>query len=171
MTAMKPVLDLVVDANVVFLLAFLVWVTIQAVLKRTSFRADYAAQLRMLRMVLVLVILSPLLSLALVSAFQFLWPSAPITATDLAVAAYLRGDFEISAVRFEELLNTRNEVFDLVLRGQLPWLTALMTMIAIGSLVQRLSDEKTVSAAQNSSTFTAFFSIVISSSIKSCKQL
>ena len=134
MTAMKPVLDLVVDANVVFLLAFLVWVTIQAVLKRTSFRADYAAQLRMLRMVLVLVILSPLLSFALVTAFQFLWPSAPITATDLAVAAYLRGDFEISAVRFEELLNTRNEVFDLVLRGQLPWLTALMTMIAIGSL-------------------------------------
>ena len=134
MTTMKPVLDLVVDANVVFLLAFLLWAGIQAVVKRSRLRTDFAAQLRMLRMVLIFVILSPVLSFALVSAFQLVWPRAPITATDLAVAAYLRGDIQVSAVRFEELLNTRNHIFDLVLRGQLPWLTALMTILALGSL-------------------------------------
>lgn len=134
MTAMKPVLDLAVDANVVFLLAFFLWATAQAVVRRTRLRTDYAAQLKMLRTVLVFVILSPILSFAVVTVFQYLWPRAPITASDLAVAAYLRGDIALSAVRFEELLNTRNQFFDLVLRGQLPWLTALMILVALGSL-------------------------------------
>ncbi|MEL6169190.1 MAG: M56 family metallopeptidase [Pseudomonadota bacterium] len=134
MTGMKPALDLVVDANVVFLLAFFMWWTTQAIVRRTRLRTDYATQLRMLRTVLLFVILSPLLSFAAVTACQVFWPKAPITASDLAVAAYLRGDIAVSAVRFEELLNTRNDLFKMVLTGQLPWLTGLLVILMFGSL-------------------------------------
>lgn len=135
MTAMKPVLDLVVDANVVLILAFCIWRLAQAALVRTPMQTDYALQVRLLRCVLLFVILSPLLSYLAVTASQTLWPKAPITVSDVAVAAYLRGDIALPALQFEELLNTRNRVFEMILAGELPLLTAALAVAVCGSLV------------------------------------
>lgn len=134
MTAMKPVLDLVVDANVVLILAFCIWRLAQAALVRSPLRTDFRLQLRLLRCVLLFVVLSPLLSFAAVSIGQAFWPKAPITVSDLAVASYLRGEIAMPAIQFEELLNTRNRVFEMILTGELPWLTAALAAAICGSI-------------------------------------
>ncbi|MEL6645470.1 MAG: M56 family metallopeptidase [Pseudomonadota bacterium] len=141
---MKPVLDIVIDANVVFLVAFGFWGLTHAALSRSWLRADYALQLRLLRAVLLVVILSPLLSFLAVTLSQSLWPKAPITVSDVAVAAYLRGEIAMPAVQFEELLNTRNRWLDMVLSGQLPWLTALLALLVIGSLALLVQTTRTI---------------------------
>lgn len=133
MTAMKPVLDFVFDANVVFFVAFGLWTVTQFALSKSKWKNDYALQLRLLRIVFVCVILSPFLSFASVTISYAIWASAPFTVSDLAVAAYLRGDIAVPAVQFEEILNTRSRLFDALLAGQMPWLTALVAVIAVGS--------------------------------------
>ena len=133
MTAMKPLLDVVVDANVVLILAYCFWRLAQSIIVRSRLRTDYVLQLSLLRMVLIFVVLSPVLSYLAVTASQYFWPRAPITVSDLVVASYLRGDIAIPALRFEELLNLRNDLLETVLSGALPWLTGLLWLIALGS--------------------------------------
>lgn len=134
MTAMKPVLDFIFDANVVFFVAFGLWAATQFALGKSRWKNDFGLQLRLLRIVFICVILSPFFSFASVSISHAVWGSAPFTASDLAVAAYLRGDIAMPAVQFEEVLNTRNRIFDLVLAGEMPWLTFLIAAMAAGSL-------------------------------------
>lgn len=134
MTAMKPVLDLVVDANVVLIVAFVLWRLAQAALARSPLSSDFRLQIRLLRCVLLFVILSPFLSLTAVTISQSLWPKAPITVSDLAVASYLRGDIAMPALQFEELLNTRNRLFEVILTGELPWLTGALALAICGSV-------------------------------------
>ncbi|MEM0947292.1 MAG: M56 family metallopeptidase [Pseudomonadota bacterium] len=133
MTAMKAVLDVIVDANVVLILAFCLWRLIQAAIVRSQLRTDYVLQLRLLRTVLIFVVLSPLLSYVVVTASLSLWPKTPVTVSDLIVASYLRGDIGIPALQFEALLNTRSRIFEAVLAGDLPWLTAVLWAVVFGS--------------------------------------
>lgn len=134
MATMKPVLDFIFDANVIFIVAFGLWAATHFALVRSRWRTDYGLQLRLLRMVFLCVILSPFVALASVTFSLALWDAAPFTASDIAVAAYLRGDIAMPAVQFEEILNTRSRVFDTVLAGNMPWATALIAVIAAGSL-------------------------------------
>ena len=135
MTAMKTVLDFIVDANVVFFVAFGLWAATQFALGRSRWRNDYGLQLRLLRIVFLCVIFSPLLSFASVTLSHAVWGSAPFTVGDIAVAAYLRGDIAMPAVQFEHILNTRTRIFDQVLAGHLPWVTALISAIAAGGVL------------------------------------
>ena len=134
MTAMKPALDLAVDANVVLLLAFGLWALAQWGIVRSPLKRNYGLQLRLLRSVLVLVVLSPVLSIAAIFASQTLWPNAPITVSDAAVAAYLRGDIAMPAMEFEALLNTRNRIFETILSGEVAWMNAALLIVLLGSL-------------------------------------
>lgn len=134
MTAMKPILDIAIDANVVLLVAFVLWAVAQSAIVRSPLKRNYGLQLRLLRVVLVLVVLSPLLSLGAIQASQSLWPGAPITISDMAVASYLRGEIAMPAVEFEALLNSRNRIFEMILSGDLPWLTAALLGIVLGAL-------------------------------------
>lgn len=134
MTAMKPVLDLVIDANVVLILSFCLWRVTHAAIVRGRFRADFGLQLGLMRAVLFLVILSPFLSSLAVGIGQAVWPKAPITVGDLAVAAYLRGDIAMPAQQFEALLNSRGNMVEAFFAGELPLLTAVFTIVLAGSL-------------------------------------
>lgn len=144
MTAMKPVLDFVVDANVVFFVAFGLWAVTQYALSKSKFRDDYGLQLRLLRVVFLCVIFSPLLSIASVNLSNALWGSAPFTVSDIAVAAYLRGDIAMPAVQFEQILNTRSHFFDSVLAGEMPLVTSVIAALAIGGLVLFFGALKTI---------------------------
>lgn len=135
MTAMQPVLDLIIDANVVLVIAFCFWWLAQAAVRKTGLKTDYVLQLRLLRVVLALVVLSPVLSYGTVLSSQYFWPDIPVTVSDLAVAAYLRGDIAMPALQFEALLNSRNSTLDAFFAGRFPWLTALALALATGSLL------------------------------------
>ncbi|MXQ07415.1 biotin transporter BioY [Alphaproteobacteria bacterium GH1-50] len=136
MMAMKPALDLFIDANIVFLLAFCLWSVVQALVSRTVLKHNYPAQLRLMKIALIVTMISPVMAHVAVSAGQFLWPKTPITVSDIAVASYLRGEISIPAVEFEALLNMRGRVLDALFAGEAPWLMALIAVFAAGALVQ-----------------------------------
>lgn len=131
---MKPILDIAIDANVVLLVAFVLWAFAQSAIVRSPLKRNYGFQLRLLRLVLVVVVLSPVLSLGAIYASQSLWPGAPITISDVAVASYLRGEIAMPAVEFESLLNSRNRLLEIVLSGGLPWMTAALMAVLVGAL-------------------------------------
>ena len=133
MAAMKPVLDLVIDANVVLVLAFCFWWLAQTTVLKTRLKTDYVLQLRLLRAVLVLVVLSPVLSLLAVKSSQIFWPDVPMTVSDLAVAAYLQGDIAMPALQFEAVLNSRSNMLDSFFAGEMPWLSTLAGLLVVGS--------------------------------------
>ena len=135
MTAMKPALDLLIDANVVLVLAFCLWRVTHAMLGRSALRHDYSRQLLLLKLVLVITILSPLIAHVAVTIGQSLAPKMPLTISDIAVAAYLRGDIAIPAIEFEALLNTRDRWIDGVLESRSAWLdmakAAFLVVLAV----------------------------------------
>ena len=136
MIAMKPALDLFIDANIVFLLAFGLWAIVQAAMSRTLLRHNYPAQLRLMKMSLLFTIISPAIAHIGVFASQSLWPKTPITVSDIAVAAYLRGEIALPAVKFEALLNARGQLLEELFKGQVPWLTGLIVILMVAALVQ-----------------------------------
>lgn len=136
MTMMKPVLEIVIDANILILLAFLLWYGVQSVLRLTRLRYDFSARLALLKLCLVLVLLSPALAKGGAWLGDMLWPGMPVTASDLAVKAYLSGGIGISAVDFEAMLNTRDRWTDFILSGQSPWLTVALALLVTGMIWQ-----------------------------------
>lgn len=138
MTAMKPVLNLIIDANVVLILAFLAWWGAQQVMRMGHLKRTYAAQLQMAKLVLVFTCLSPLLALGATSLGQVLWPQSPLTLGDLAVATYLKGGIAMPPDTFEALLTLRSRLLDDTLNGAAPWLSALAILFLLGAIGQML---------------------------------
>lgn len=134
MTAMKPVLDFIIDANILLALAFSIWTCLHHIARVTWLRHDYFAQLRLLKLALCLTAISPLLAHTVVQASQSFWPSAPITVSDIAVAAYLRGDIALKAVEFETLLNARDRWVDAILTGKLPFVSVFLAIVIAGGI-------------------------------------
>lgn len=131
MTAMKPAFDLLIDANVVLVLAFCLWRMTHAMLGRSALRHDYSRQLLLLKLVLLITIISPLIALVGLTIGQALAPKTPLTISDIAVAAYLRGEISIPAVEFEALLNTRDRWIDAALESQSVWMAATKVAFAL----------------------------------------
>ena len=134
MTAMKPVLEFYIDANIVLLLSFCIWRLAQMAMARGGLRHNYAHQLSLLKVALLATILSPAIAYIAVTLSQNLWPATPITLSDLAVAAYLRGDINIAAADFETYLNTRRRVLEILLGDGAGWLMAALGVLAMGAV-------------------------------------
>ena len=134
MTAMKPVLDVVIDANVVLLLAFCAWWLGQKVLQMGALRKTYNTQLRLAKLLLVCTMLSPFLAMGVSKLGQLFWPQTPINLGDLAVATYLKGGIAIAPADFEALLSVRSRLIDTALTGSNLWLSGLLTLFCAGAL-------------------------------------
>lgn len=134
MTAVKPVLDVFIELNVVLGLSALIWLAARALLARTSMRYGFVAQLRMLKTLCICVVISPVLALCVTTAAGLIWPGRAVALGDIAVAAYLRGDIAIPAVQFETLLNTRERWLDYVLSGNHTMVTGVLSILALVSV-------------------------------------
>lgn len=135
MINMKPVLDFFIDANIVFLVTFGLWALVQFAISRSAARFDYAAQLRLLRVVMAVLVLSPLLALGVTLLGQRFWPETPTTLSDLAVAAYLNGSIALPAMEFEALLYSRSRLYETLTNGGFLWLPVLSAMLIIGAVI------------------------------------
>lgn len=144
MTAMKTVLDFVIDANVILFLAFCFWWVAQRILSKGRLRHNYATQLRLTKIVLVCTVLSPFLAYGAISLGQMVWPQTPFTLSDMAVAAYLKGGLSVPAADLESLLNTRGRALEGVLTGANPWLSALAAALTAGSVFHILKTLRSV---------------------------
>lgn len=138
MTAMKPVLDLIIDANIVLILAFAAWSVAQQMLRMGHLRRTYSAQLRMAKLVLICTCLSPFLAYGAAAMNEAFWPNAPLTIGDMAVASYLKGGIAIPPAEFETLLSLRSRLLDDALSGANPWLAGLLALFCAGALFQAM---------------------------------
>lgn len=134
MAAMKPALDLYIDANVILLFAFCFWRVAQAVILRSPLKHDYGLQIRLLKSTLLLTILSPLIAFFAVVVGQLVWPQTPLTVTDIAVAAYLNGSVSMPPMEFEALLNTRADLLERFLSGDAPLATFMAGVVTVGAV-------------------------------------
>lgn len=125
MTTMTPALDLFIDANILLLLAYVIWRGAQFVMVRGGLRHDYRRQLKLLKSVLVITLVSPLVAYALAAVSKNFLPDTPLTVSDIAVAAYLRGEIALSAADFEAILNSRTRLLDDLVAGNALWVTLL----------------------------------------------
>ncbi len=147
MTAVKPVLDVFLDLNLVMALSALVWLGARAAMAAPRLRNNYMVQLRALKALLVCAWLSPVLALGVPVLVAQVMPGQPVSIGDIAVAAYLRGDIAMPATQFEALLNARQHWVELLLTGQNPLLLALaatLTLVAIRILVRMVRDATTI---------------------------
>ncbi|SDW95759.1 BlaR1 peptidase M56 [Ruegeria halocynthiae] len=133
MTAVKPVLDVYLELNLIIVLSLLVWLGVRFAMKLTSLRFAYFAQLRVLKALLLCIVLSPILAIGLSEMFEFALPGRPVALGDIAVAAFLRGDIALPATQFESLLNARERWAENVLNGGSLSATLVLAMLAVGA--------------------------------------
>ncbi len=135
MTAVKPVLDIYLELNLVMVLALLVWLGARFVLRRTSLRSAYFVQLRVFKVLLLCILLSPVLAVGLSELLRIVLPGRPVAIGDIAVAAYLRGDIALPATQFESLLNGWERWAENLLNGGSVAASVALATLAIGAIV------------------------------------
>ncbi|XDA99005.1 M56 family metallopeptidase [Sulfitobacter sp. LCG007] len=107
----------------------------QVLIGRTRLRHDYGLQLKLLKTMLCITLLSPLLAYVGAMLSARFAPDTPLTLGDLAVAAFLRGDVALSATQFEQVLGLRDRFMDGLTGTQAPlWVTVLLSVLAIVAL-------------------------------------
>ncbi|MFA3917270.1 M56 family metallopeptidase [Ruegeria hyattellae] len=107
MMAAKQILEVFVNLNIMLVLGCLIWLGLQALAAKSALRHAFILQLAALKTVLVLILLSPVLAIAATHAVELFSPGRSLVLSDMVVAAYLRGDIAMDAIRFEEVLNAR----------------------------------------------------------------
>ncbi len=107
MTGFRDVVEVYINLNLTLLFALLVWLGLHGLARRTRFRYAYTTQFKGLKMLLILVLVSPVLSALATRLQEAFAPEQSLVISDMVVAAYLRGDIAIGAIEFEQFLNTR----------------------------------------------------------------
>ncbi len=132
MPQIKPFLDAYIDANILLIVAFVVWALLRQGPLRLWLRHAHSLQLRLVEGFMLALILSPFLALGVREVWALFFPAYSLSAADIAVSHYLSGRVAMDAHQFETLLNARgNLVLDMAyLRG--PVAQGLMILLAAG---------------------------------------
>lgn len=103
------VLDAFLNANILFFVAFALWRVARFALDHAGLKHAYATQLRLLNSVFLAIVFSPFLILGF-SALQNsgVAQGVNVNLSDMVVAHYLNGGFEMQATEFERLLMLRD---------------------------------------------------------------
>ena len=104
-------LNAYIDLNVLLIAVTAIWMVLQWTLARTSLRAAYLTQLRLLYGLIAMVLLSPLIVFCIETCQR--WGLVSVrggfSLSDFAVAQYLHGNIALSPTKFESLLMLRSE--------------------------------------------------------------
>ncbi|MEO0751779.1 MAG: M56 family metallopeptidase [Pseudomonadota bacterium] len=135
MTLAREVAEVYVNLNLTLGFALVVWLALQAGLRRTWLRHAYGVQLRALKLLLVFVAVSPVLSFFAFQVQEAVAPERSLVLSDMVVAAYLHGDIKLSAIEFERMLNLRDGWTEGVVTLASPLFTALAVALTFGLAV------------------------------------
>ena len=98
-----------INANILIILAYFLWLAIRFLLVQAGLKHSHLMQLRLLNTVFVVIMLSPFLVVAFSSLQNAGHASAVnINLSDMVVAYYLNGGFQMQATEFERLVNLRD---------------------------------------------------------------
>ncbi len=118
MIAGEALLDTFINANILFCVAFSLWFVVRTVMDRSGLKHAYGTQLRLLNTVFLVIIAAPLIVLT----FTTLQSSGvakdmSLNLSDMVVAYYLNGGFQMNASEFEGLIHARDNFILNVLHG------------------------------------------------------
>lgn len=128
-------LNALVNANILIILAYALWCSARWLLNHFGARDAHDTQLRLLNTVFLAIVVSPFLYLALQAVQARLGGQMNLTLSDMVVAYYLNGGFEMSAVELERMVLLRERVTADVMQARSPWAIAVIALLATGFLV------------------------------------
>jgi hypothetical protein len=134
----RIILGAYIDANILLMLALLLWLGTRHLLNLAGLRHAYRAHLRLLNLVFAAVLLSPFLTLALTAAISRLLPGVSFNLADIAVAQYLNGSFTMKASEFEALLGLRAQFIENLLMSATPFWMGLRLVLLAGAGISAL---------------------------------
>ena len=129
MIAGEALLDAFINANILFLLGYLLWLGVRWGLNAAGLGHAYGTQLRLLNAVFAAIVCAPFVTLAF-TALQSsgLAPGMNVNLSDMVVSYYLNGGFEMKPSNFEGLVHARDTFTLNLLRGHG---TLAQTVIAV----------------------------------------
>lgn len=131
MTNANPVLNAYLEVNALLVFTCLIWAVFARTLDFAGLGHTVTARLRLLRVLFLAVIVSPLFvaGFELALSAGILAPEHSVNLTDFVISQYLQGRFEMNPAELERMLGFRGEVTR-VLSG--PAGLGLLTFLAIG---------------------------------------
>ncbi|MEP5761958.1 MAG: hypothetical protein ABJ327_22120, partial [Litoreibacter sp.] len=134
MIELSTVLNAYIDANIILLMAAILWILLNAAIGRTMLRKAFSLKLSVAYGVLMSVLLAPVV----VGMFEFARQSGVVNTSyvvsisDFAVAQYLDGRLDMAPSRFESLLFLRETfVADILVLGT-PLAQAIVAVLLLG---------------------------------------
>ncbi len=134
MTVAKGALELYINLNITLVFACLIWMALQVLISRGVSRHAYALQHSLLKVLLLLVAASPALALAATWAIDAMFPGSSIVLSDLAIAAFLRGELGSDAVLLVSVLDTRSNWTVGLLTANSPVFILLSAALIVGAV-------------------------------------
>ena len=119
-------LDAFVNANILFVFAYVFWLLVRGRLGFLGLARAYGAQLRLLNSIFLTIVLAPLIALGFGLLQQTgVAPGVTLNLSDMVVAYYLNGGLQMRATEFETLVTLRNTVTLNIVSGVgwVAWLT------------------------------------------------
>lgn len=106
----NSLLNVYIDANVMIIVAFLLWVFVRFVLSKLGFYREFRSMLMLLNSTFIAVLISPFFvwGLTAVMKADLVGIQPPMNISDFAIALYLDGGFQMKASEFEQFLTLRN---------------------------------------------------------------
>ena len=126
------VFDTVINANILFIIAYALWRLARFALDHLGLKHAYATQLKLLNTVFLAILFSPFLILGATALQQSLVGQViTVNLSDMVVSHYLNGGLEMRATDFERLVSLRDSISGNVLRGE-NWLGIIILGRASG---------------------------------------
>ncbi len=129
-------LDAYVNANILFVCAYVFWVLVRGRLGLFGLERAYGTQLRLLNSIFLTILLAPLIAMGFGLLQQTgLAQGVTLNLSDMVVSYYLNGGLEMRATEFEALVTLRNTVTLNIVSGVgwFAWLT--MAVLGMGFVI------------------------------------
>ncbi|QGX97590.1 M56 family metallopeptidase [Roseovarius faecimaris] len=124
--------DAFINANILIILAYALWCGARFLLDRLGMRDAYDTHLRLLNAVFLAIVAAPFVLLAAQWGQAALGGRANLTLSDMVVAYYLNGGFEMSAAELERLVLLRDRMSADVMQAASPWAIAAIAVFVLG---------------------------------------
>ena len=137
MITIDAIFDAYINANILLILVFGLWLCARLLLRSAGLKHAYTIQLRLLNGVFLAIIVSPVFVLIynLLSEYGVGTAGFSINFSDMVLAQYLQGNFDMKPVQLEEFLRLRGRFTSELLGMNSSLGIFVMGLIATGVLV------------------------------------